>query len=73
MSIYNSVSIVIPMRNESKHIKKCLDSLLDQDWIDSKIEIILEIVQADFVIIIFIQLNKYKDDKYLSPLLSDSL
>ena len=33
---------------------------------DSKIEIILEIVQADFEIIIFIQLNKYKDDKYLS-------
>ncbi len=26
------VSIVIPMRNESKHIRKCLDSLIDQDY-----------------------------------------
>lgn len=47
MSIYNSVSIVIPMRNESKHIKKCLDSLLDQDWIDSKIEIIVVDGESD--------------------------
>ena len=41
MSTYNSVSIVIPMRNESNHIKKCLDSLLCQDLIGSDIEIIV--------------------------------
>jgi len=38
---HNSVSVVIPMRNESKHIKKCLNSLLSQDWSGSKIEIIV--------------------------------
>jgi len=40
---HNSVSVVIPMRNESKHIKKCLNSLLSQDWSGSKIEIIVVI------------------------------
>ncbi len=41
MPIFDSVSIVIPMRDESKHIKKCLDSLLCQDWVGSNIEIII--------------------------------
>lgn len=35
------VSIIIPCRNEEKHIKKCLDSLIGQDYLKEKMEIII--------------------------------
>jgi len=36
-----SISIIIPMRNEEKYIERCLDSLLDQDYLPDKYEIIV--------------------------------
>lgn len=35
------VSIIIPCRNEEKHISKCLDSIIDNDFDKNKIEILL--------------------------------
>lgn len=36
-----SVSIIVPVRNEGTHLKRCLDSLLQQDYPSSLIEIIV--------------------------------
>jgi succinoglycan biosynthesis protein ExoA len=34
------VSVVIPMRNEARHIKRCLESLLEQDYPEGRLEIL---------------------------------
>ncbi|MBR2578885.1 MAG: glycosyltransferase family 2 protein [Clostridia bacterium] len=38
---YKTVSVVVPILNEEKYIKKCLDSLLEQDYPKEKMEILL--------------------------------
>lgn len=38
---YKTVSVIIPILNEEKYIKKCLDSLLKQDYPKEKLEILL--------------------------------
>ena len=35
------VSIIIPCRNEEKYIGKCLDSIINQDYPEEKIEILV--------------------------------
>ena len=35
-----SVSVILPIRNEKKHIVKCLDSILSQDYPKDKLEIL---------------------------------
>ena len=35
------VSVIIPMRNEEEYIKRCLDSLLDQDYSHDRYEIVV--------------------------------
>jgi len=37
----NFVSIIIPCRNEEKYIKKCLDSILEQDYPKDKMEVLV--------------------------------
>ncbi len=36
-----TVSIIVPVRNEEKHIAKCLDSILGQDYPKDKMEIVV--------------------------------
>ena len=38
---YPKVSLIIPVLNEEKTIKKCLDSLIDLDYPSNKIEILI--------------------------------
>lgn len=45
--IYRPVSIIIPARNEEKHIGRCLDSLLAQDYPSELMEIIVVDDQSD--------------------------
>ena len=40
-SDYPKVSFIIPVINEEKTIKKCLDSLIDLDYPSNKIEIFI--------------------------------
>jgi len=35
------VSVVVPLRNEEKHIKKCIESILSQDYPKDKLEVFL--------------------------------
>ncbi len=38
---YNKVSVIIPILNEQKYIKKCLDCLIEQDYPKEQLEILL--------------------------------
>jgi succinoglycan biosynthesis protein ExoA len=40
---YPTIAFLLPIRNEEKTLRQCLDSLLDQDYPQDKIEIILAI------------------------------
>ena len=35
------VSIIVPCRNEEKFIKKCIDSIIQQDYPQNKMEILV--------------------------------
>jgi glycosyltransferase involved in cell wall biosynthesis len=35
------VSVIVPMRNEVQHIRKCLESLVDQDYPEDRLEILV--------------------------------
>ena len=38
---YKKVSVIIPILNEGKYIKKCLDSLTEQDYPKEQLEVLL--------------------------------
>jgi len=57
-----SVSIVMPVRNEKRYIKQCLDSILDQDYSAIK-EIIISDGQSDDGTIDFLDEYKRRDSR----------